>query len=66
LELPPPGQEDNLGRARPLPTIEGVGRLRRFRAALAEVEDKVSTANAAHAFDYRYLLPSKIPASTNI
>lgn len=39
---------------------------RRFRAALADVEDKVSTANAARAFDYPYLLPSRIPNSTNI
>lgn len=39
---------------------------KRFRAALADVEDKISTANAARAFDYPYLLPSQIPASTNI
>jgi arachidonate 15-lipoxygenase len=39
---------------------------RRFRAALADVEDKIATANTARAFNYPYLLPSQIPASTNI
>ena len=39
---------------------------RRFRAALGDIEDKISTANVARAFDYPYLLPSRIPNSTNI
>ena len=39
---------------------------RRFRTALQDIEDKISTANAARAFDYPYLLPSRIPNSTNI
>lgn len=33
---------------------------------LEEVEDKIAKTNAARAFDYPYLLPSRIPASTNI
>jgi arachidonate 15-lipoxygenase len=39
---------------------------RRFRATLADVEERISTANAARAFAYPYLLPSHIPNSTNI
>ena len=39
---------------------------RRFRAALADIEDTITTANAARAVEYPYLLPSRIPNSTNI
>src|SRR5262245_11534796 len=38
----------------------------RFRDALSNVEETISTANAARAFAYPYLLPSQIPNSTNI
>ena len=39
---------------------------RRFRAALGDIEDKIATANVARAIEYPYLLPSRIPNSTNI
>jgi len=39
---------------------------RRFRAALAKVEETIANANAARAFPYPYLLPSQLPNSTNI
>ena len=35
-------------------------------AGFADVEERVSTANAARAFAYPYLLPSRISNSTNI
>lgn len=39
---------------------------RRFRAALGDVEDRIATANVARATEYPFLLPSRIPNSTNI
>ncbi|MDR7269735.1 hypothetical protein J2X20_002364 [Pelomonas saccharophila] len=42
------------------------GPLERFRAALAAVESTVRQRNLARARPYEYLLPSRIPSSTNI
>ena len=39
---------------------------RRFQAALEDIEASITTANAARAVEYPYLLPSRIPNSTNI
>ncbi|HHO8045760.1 TPA: hypothetical protein ACRXS6_006859, partial [Pseudomonas aeruginosa] len=40
--------------------------LERFQARLKEVEATIRTRNQARRRPYEYLLPSRIPASTNI
>jgi arachidonate 15-lipoxygenase len=42
------------------------GPLQRFQAALERVEQVIGTRNAERTHPYEFLLPSKIPASTNI
>lgn len=42
------------------------GPLERFQARLKEVEATIRTRNQARRRPYEYLLPSRIPASTNI
>jgi arachidonate 15-lipoxygenase len=42
------------------------GPLDRFRSALAAVENTIRQRNTARARPYEYLLPSRIPSSTNI
>ena len=42
------------------------GPLRRFRAALVGIEATITQRNATRARPYDYLLPSRIPSSTNI
>ena len=42
------------------------GPLERFRAALAGVENTIAQRNLARARPYEFLLPSRIPSSTNI
>lgn len=42
------------------------GPLERFQARLKEVEATIRTRNQARRKPYEYLLPSRIPASTNI
>ncbi|MCK9686738.1 lipoxygenase family protein [Scleromatobacter humisilvae] len=49
------------------PAIAGPGGpLDRFRAALAAIEATIQQRNAARTRPYGYLLPSRIPSSTNI
>ena len=49
------------------PAITGPGGpLERFRAALAGVEGTIRQRNLARTRPYEYLLPSRIPSSTNI
>ncbi|MEP6872959.1 MAG: lipoxygenase family protein [Burkholderiales bacterium] len=49
------------------PAIAGAGGpLDRFRAALAGIENTIQQRNAARTRPYEYLLPSRIPSSTNI
>jgi arachidonate 15-lipoxygenase len=49
------------------PAITGPGGpLQRFRGALAGVEATIRQRNLARARPYEYLLPSRIPSSTNI
>lgn len=49
------------------PAITGPGGpLERFRGALAAVENTIRQRNLARARPYEYLLPSRIPSSTNI
>jgi arachidonate 15-lipoxygenase len=42
------------------------GPLDRFRSALAGVENTIQRRNMARARPYEFLLPSRIPSSTNI
>ncbi len=42
------------------------GPLERFRTALAGIESAISQRNASRRWPYEYLLPSRIPSSTNI
>jgi len=42
------------------------GPLERFRSALAAIESTIGQRNAARTRPYEYLLPSRIPPSTNI
>lgn len=49
------------------PAVTGPeGPLARFQAALQSVEERIVARNAARRDDYPYLLPSRIPTSTNI
>jgi arachidonate 15-lipoxygenase len=49
------------------PTITGSGGpWDRFRAALISIEDTIAQRNSTRAWPYEYLLPSRIPSSTNI
>lgn len=49
------------------PAIAGQGGpLERFRSALAGIEATIRQRNATRARPYEYLLPSRIPSSTNI
>jgi hypothetical protein len=42
------------------------GAHRRFVAALTSIEDEIAARNRRRAMPYEYLLPPKIPNSTNI
>jgi arachidonate 15-lipoxygenase len=42
------------------------GPLDRFRSSLAAIENTIQQRNAARTRPYEYLLPSRIPSSTNI
>ncbi len=42
------------------------GPLDRFRSALSAVEATIRQRNLTRAWPYEYLLPSRIPSSTNI
>jgi arachidonate 15-lipoxygenase len=49
------------------PAVTGPGGpLDRFRTALAGIENTIQQRNAARTRPYEYLLPSRIPSSTNI
>jgi len=49
------------------PAVTGAGGpLERFRSALAGVESTIRQRNLARSRPYEYLLPSRIPSSTNI
>ena len=49
------------------PAVVGAGGpLDRFRAALAAIERTIQQRNSTRARPYPYLLPSRIPSSTNI
>jgi arachidonate 15-lipoxygenase len=49
------------------PAITSPGEpLDRFRSALAGIEATIRQRNAARSRPYEYLLPSRIPSSTNI
>nr|WP_246330028.1 lipoxygenase family protein [Endobacter medicaginis] len=42
------------------------GPLSQYRAALTAIEAKINAANTTRSYPYPYLLPSRIPTSTNI